>query len=353
MKPYLSAAALLTVAFVFAAQASADIPAGYLGTPYKGTPWPLPGRIDFENFDLGGYNVGFKTEHHLAGAPIGCSGGDYRTDADQPTMCKTNQGTEVDKYADGTLYPSAQNPVSYYIGAVRPSDWIQLTVNVKTAGTYKLSSTLASDADKIDLTLQFNGVEKLHFQTPAGGGYHQWVPAPLFAEVQLEAGVQVLRLVCNREHVNADYIQFSLVTPGGLDDGSVGGAGAGSGGVSGTAGGGAGGASGGSGPSGGAAGSTDSSAGSTSVAGASAAGANAAGASAAGASSTAGASGQSSSTAGAPSGITPVGNASGTDSGCACKIGAPSPSRSLQGVLLTALASALYLTRGRRRRTRR
>ncbi len=346
MKPHLLCATLLAISFAVVAPAHADIPAGYAGTPYKGTATPLPGRVDFENFDLGGYNVGFKTEHHLAGAPIGCSGGDYRTDADQPTMCKTNQGTEVDKYADGTLYPSPTNTVSYYVGAIRPGDWLQVTVNVKTAGTYKLSSTFASDADKIDLTLQLNAVEKLHYTTNAGGGYHQWVPAPLFAEVQLDAGVQVLKLICNREHVNADYIQFSLVTPSGLDDGNTGAGGAGTGGSGGAVG--AGGA-----PSAGAAGAVSAGTGGASSAGDSAGGASAAGASstagssAAGAATTAGA-GAASSSAGAPSTVTPVGN-SPADSGCGCRIGAPVSSRAMQGLWLAAIAAVLAVVRRRRR----
>lgn len=347
MKPFVFGAVSVLSVLAFAAPALADVPAGYMGTPYKGTATSLPGRVDFENFDVGGYNVGFKTEHHLGGAPIGCSGGDYRTDADQPTMCKTNQGTEVDKYADGTLYPSAANPVSYYVGAVRPSDWIQVTVNVKTAGTYKLSSTLASDADKIDLTLQFNGVEKLKYQVAAGGGYHKWVPAPQFAE--LDAGVQVLRLICNREHVNADYIQFSLVTPGGLDDGSTGSAGAGGGGAgaAGSAGGGSAGAAGAG--SGGTAGSgvAGDTTGGTSSAGASIAGASAAG----NTSTSAGASSAGASSAGAPSTL-PPGNSSAADANCSCRISAPVSKHPLQMGLLALVAGVLGIARARRRRTR-
>jgi hypothetical protein len=348
MKPFVFGVASVMSALAFAAPALADVPAGYAGTPYKGTATSLPGRVDFENFDLGGYNVGFKTEHHLGGAPIGCSGGDYRTDADQPTMCKTNQGTEVDKYADGTLYPSAANPVSYYIGAVRPSDWIQVTVNVKTAGTYKLSSTLASDADKIDLTLQFNGVEKLKYQVAAGGGYHKWVPAPQFAEVQLDAGVQVLRLICNREHVNADYIQFSLVTPGGLDDGSTGMAGAGGGGAAGSAGSGSAGAT-----SAGSGGSAGSGVAGDSTGGTSSAGAGVAGASTAGSASTsAGASSAGAASAGAPSTSLPTSNSPAADAGCSCRISAPVSEHPLHALLLALVAGVGGIARARQRRAR-
>jgi len=198
--------------------------------------------------------------------------------------------------------------------------------------------------------LQFNGVEKMHFTTNAGGGYHKWVPTPLFAEVQLEAGVQVLKLICNREHVNADYIQFSLVTPTGLDEGDSGAGGAGSGGASGASG------SGGALTAGSAGADSAGSGGSTASAGQSASGASAAGASgvagaaasSAGAASTAGAGGAPSS-AGAAGALTPGSNSPAEDSGCGCRIGAPVSSRAMGGWWLAAIANALVLARRKRR----
>lgn len=339
MRHLVVGAAFFVTALAAGAPARADIPAGYTGTPYKGTPWPIPGRIEIENFDLGGYDVGFKTEHRTMSAPIGCSGGDYRTDADQPTMCKTNQGNEVDKLSDDTLYPSAANPVSYYIGAVRPNDWWQITVNVKTAGTYKLSTTWASDADKIDVTLFFNGVQKLKHNTNGTGGYHKWVAGPLFAEVQLDAGVQVLRFQTTREHVNADYVQFSLVTPGGLDDGS-GDTGAGGAGTGGAANGGA------AGSAGASAGSSGSGVGGDGAGGSLTAGASSGGASAAGASATGGAS----ASAGAPSVGLPSNMTDSQDSGCSVVVRGSVPS--LRGMMMAAVAAGLLLARRRRSATR-
>ena len=350
MRPYFFGALLCVSALVIGTPAHADIPAGYTGAPYKGTPWPIPGRIDFENFDLGGYNVGFKTEHHSKGAPIACSGGDYRTDDDQPTVCKTNQGTEVDKLADGTLYPSAANPVSYYIGACRPTDWVQITVNVKTAGTYKLSSTWASGADVIDVTLFFNGVQKANYKTSAASDYHKWVPGPQFATIDLDAGVQVFKFVANREHVNYDYIQFSLVTATGLDDGA-GSAGAGSGGAT------AGGAGGTNGTSGGAAitGGTGGTGG-TSAAGDNAGGALSGAVNSAGADAVAGGSGAPMSVNAGAGGAGNAGAASVLPTPVADKGGCTvsptgSASRSRAAFVFAALGGAFALLRRRPRRT--
>ena len=47
--PSLPAAALLAALFLAAVPANADIPAGYKGTPFGGTPRAIPGGIDFEN----------------------------------------------------------------------------------------------------------------------------------------------------------------------------------------------------------------------------------------------------------------------------------------------------------------
>lgn len=345
MKPHVVCATVFTSVLALAAPAFADVPAGYAGTPYKGIATAIPGRVDFENFDVGGYNVGFMTNHHTLGGPVGCSGGDYRTDADQPTMCKTNQGTEVDKLTDGTLYPSAAMPVSYYIGAVRPGDWVQLTVNVKTAGTYKLSSTWASGADQIDVTLFCNGVSKLNYKTTGGNDYHKWSVANLFGEVQLDAGVQVLKFVSNHEHVNADYIQFSLVTPNGLDDGNTGAGGAPGTGGAGTAG--SGGAAGAETASGGTAGASVVGGAGDAAGGSSGAASSAAGSSAAGApvASVAGAN-----SAGASTAIGMGTSAPGEDSGCT--IGAPGGPRPLHSILIALVAGALFIVCGRRRRTR-
>ncbi len=206
----------------FSARSHADIPPGYKGTPFKGAPAPIPGRINLVDYDMGGVNVGFNTTHRSDAAPVGCAGSDYRTDLPVPTLCKTSQ-MDNDRYTAGplmgTYYPSPAT-ADYYIGAVRPNDWVNVTVNVKTAGTYMLSSTWASAGGSIDMKVFFNDVLKNETKAPTTGGYHNWVPFPNYAMVQLDAGVQVMKFQSVVEHLNWDYIQFSLVLPdGGVDNG--------------------------------------------------------------------------------------------------------------------------------------
>jgi hypothetical protein len=213
--------------FLASLAARGDVPAGYKGTPFGGMPKAIPGRVNLIDYDMGGSGVGFQVVHQ---GDVGCAGYDYRMDKPTATLCKTS-ATEKDHWSAGPMmgmqYPSADT-ADYYVGAIRPGDWVQVTVDVKTAGMYQLSTTWASAGGNIDVKISFNGTLATEFKGPATGDYHNWVPGPNFAQVMLTAGVQVMRFQSVVEHVNMDYVQFTLVGPGGTLDPS------GSGGMTGT-----------------------------------------------------------------------------------------------------------------------
>src|SRR5258707_11945701 len=83
-----------------------------------------------------------------------------------------------------------------------------------------LSSNWTTTYGSNDRNVIFNDVLKNETKAPTTGGYHNWVPFPNYAMVQLDAGVQVMKFQSIVEHLNWDYIQFSLVLPdGGVDNG--------------------------------------------------------------------------------------------------------------------------------------
>ncbi len=366
------------------AAAYADIPAGYKGTPFDpavagGTfngmpttaittagPYPIPGRLEFENYDMGGLNVGYFTTDH-----IGCAGGAYRKDGQTASLCATspmadttygapngdvfyNTGTAL----DGTTYPNATT-LDVYIGAVRPGDWVNITVNVATAGTYAVSSTWASGNGNpgkeggdgaMELKISTNGTMVLDWQATfpnfnTTANFHNWKTYDM-GTVTLPAGVQVIKMLSVDPHLNLDYVQFSVpgADGGAGTAGTTGGtAGAGTAGTNGTAGAtGSAGATGGSaGATGGTAGAGVGSAGATGSAGAGSAGAGSAGASGgAGATGSAGASG--SAGAAAP--------ARGSSSGCSFALASDRPSKTGALGLGVSVALAGFLARRRRRR---
>jgi hypothetical protein len=239
-----------------AASALADVPAGYKGKPFdpavaggagiipptvKAGPYSIPGRLDFVNYDLGGEQVAYQAGDHITSK----NGDGYRTDRATATLCLTavskpdiwyDSGTAM----DGMAYPSSTT-ADFYVGAVQVNDWFNFTVDVKSAGTYSLSTTWSSGNGPpggeggdgaMGLQVLVNGTKLVDwkasfpdFQNKAN--FHNWKPYPNFATITLEAGLQLIRLQCTTKHLNLDYVRFDLV-------GADGGTGAGTGADSGT-----------------------------------------------------------------------------------------------------------------------
>jgi MYXO-CTERM domain-containing protein len=224
--------------------ARAAIPADYQGKPFdpalaggagiipatvKAGPYPIPGRLDFVNYDLGGEMVSFHAGDHLTNK----EGGGYRTDMPVATFSKTSP-TKPDVYygtgtaMDGMPYPNATGS-DFYIGAVQVNDWFDFTVDVKTAGMYTLSSTWSSGNGPpggeggdgtMGLQVFVNGTKLAdwkdsfpNYQTTAN--FHNWKPYPSFATIALEAGLQLIKLQSTSKHLNLDYVDFELVGGGG------------------------------------------------------------------------------------------------------------------------------------------
>jgi hypothetical protein len=362
---------------VSAPAARADVPAGYKGKPFdpataggkgvipatvKAGPYAVPGRIDLINYDLGGVGVAYDCAHHEVKGGFG-----YRTDTPTATLSLTAPSKpdlwyQAGAALDGTPYPSATTE-DFYVGAIDAGDWFNYTIDVKTAGTYAVSSTWSTGNGppgagagdgSMGVQISINGALAASWQATfpdlTKANYHNWKPYPSFATLTLEAGLQVLKIQSTKDHFNFDYLELALADAdagvAGAPDGAAGAGGGGTAGAAATGGAssasgvaGAAGVAGASGAGGarGAAG-TSGAAGSSSQAGASGAPPGAAGASASTGSGAAPATG----TGGAgPPGAAPSGG------GCGCALASPDP-RSALGVLLGCVACAA-LARARRR----
>ena len=89
-------------------------------SPYGGTPWPVPGTIQAEDFDNGGQNVSY---YNPDGANIY---GQYRPKAKISIEASTDAGG------------------GYDVAATRTGEWMNYPVKVKAAGTYTLQVRVAS-----------------------------------------------------------------------------------------------------------------------------------------------------------------------------------------------------------------
>jgi outer membrane protein assembly factor BamB len=168
-------------------------PSSFPATYPSGAPWPIPGSIDFDNYDVGGQGVGYNT-----GTSVN-QGGQYRHD-----------GVSMAVSTD----PTGGN--GYYVGWNEPGDWYDYTVNVKTAAAYTVLFRVASGATWLSVAGTFhvqdeNGKNLTgSLSAPVTGGWDTWTTVT--GTMQLAAGNHMLRVVVDTGNglYNFNYMIFSV-----------------------------------------------------------------------------------------------------------------------------------------------
>jgi hypothetical protein len=141
------------------------------GQPFGGTPAPVPGTIQAENFDNGGQNVGYFDTTSGNSLPAG-----YRS------------GTDVD------IESSSDSGGGFDIGKTRAGEWLNYTVNVVSAGTYNLNVRIANIGTGGVFRVEVDGVDKTGaMSVPNTGGWQTWQTVTK-SGISLTAGTHVVRL---------------------------------------------------------------------------------------------------------------------------------------------------------------
>lgn len=155
------------------------------GTPYGGTPAPIPGRIEAENYDLGGEGVGY---HDLSD---GNAGGVYRTD---------NVDIKISPDGDG----------GYAIGWFQSGEWLEYTVHVRLTALYDIRLRLGSIYPGRTLLLSFNGTNIIDpVAVPVVAAWDTPLATVTLTNVLLTAGRQVMRVTVGPlDWVDLNWIDF-------------------------------------------------------------------------------------------------------------------------------------------------
>ncbi len=159
--------------------------------PYPSTPAAIPGTVMAENYDTGGQGVGYNV------SSINGSNNGYRTD-----------GVDLEAAAA----PATGND----LGWTAAGQWFRYTVNVATAGTYKVSFLVAAPAavtDAFHVSNSSGANLSGSVNVPATGGYQTWVT--ITANVTLPAGTQTLTLDQDAGGWNIASFAFALTSGGG------------------------------------------------------------------------------------------------------------------------------------------
>jgi uncharacterized protein involved in high-affinity Fe2+ transport len=171
------------------------------GSPYGGTPAPVPGTVYAANYDTGGQGVGYNV------TSTNGSANSYRSD-----------GVDLETTTDTSPTSAAGN--GYDIGWTTGGQWFNYTVDVATAGTYTIGFRLASpygitDALHVDNSSGTNLTGSV--AVPDTGGYQDWTTVD--ASVTLPAGEQTLTVDQDDNGWNIHYMTFTLTSGGGGSSG--------------------------------------------------------------------------------------------------------------------------------------
>ncbi len=168
--------------------------------PFSGTPAPLPGLVQAEDFDNGANGVAYKD------TTAGNSGGQYR-------------GTDVD------IEDTADSGGGHDVGWAGAGEWLKYTVNVAAAGLYDIEVRVASAGSGGTFHIEVNGSNVTGSLTvPNTGGWQTWTTVRK-SGVNLPAGAQVWRLVLDTNGGTSavgNFNYFRVSAAGGSGSGSGG-----------------------------------------------------------------------------------------------------------------------------------
>ncbi len=152
---------------------------------FTGTPIPIPGTLEVEDYDLGGEGIAYHDND------VANQGGGYRLE----------EGVDIGGGPEG----------GYVLGYVGNGEWLEFTVNVTQSGTYSLTAGVASAdaASRFDLT--FPGGARTSFSTPLTGDWNAYQEINAEGTIDLTAGIQIVRLTISGDRAfNLDQVKFKL-----------------------------------------------------------------------------------------------------------------------------------------------
>lgn len=147
-------------------------------TPYGDT-IRIPGIVEAENYDKGGYNVAY-----------------YDTDKENEGKVYRNDGVDIVEATDG-----------YAVGYTKTGEWLEYTVNVMSDYDYTVEASMANGNAAPKINLVFDGKDTCSLTGKSTK--NDWDTYSLATgHVTLTEGVHTMRLIFNNNYTNIDYIKF-------------------------------------------------------------------------------------------------------------------------------------------------
>ncbi|HPF35485.1 MAG TPA: glycosyl hydrolase [Candidatus Krumholzibacteria bacterium] len=138
------------------------------GTPFAGTPAPVPGRIEAEDYDLGGEGIAY---HDAEAANIGM-------------LYRTGEGVDLEWAAGG----------GYDVYWIVAGEWLEYTITAAETGLYDIVPHVATVPGFGNFTLSIDNEDVSGVRNVTStGGWQFWTPIRI-ENVPLTAGRHIMRL---------------------------------------------------------------------------------------------------------------------------------------------------------------
>jgi len=173
-----------------------EVGSGCPQAPYRIAATPLPGTVEAEDYDIGGPGIAYND------SDIGNNGGAYRT-----------EDVDIEGTTDAGF--------GFNVGWTVPGEWLEYTVDVVEGGVYDVEVRVASAAGGGTLHVELDGVDitgPLSF--PSTGGWQIWTTIRA-EDVEVNPGLQNLRLAIDAGEFNVNWISIDVPAPPSPDDSVV------------------------------------------------------------------------------------------------------------------------------------
>jgi hypothetical protein len=148
--------------------------------PYKDVAAAIPGKIEVENYDVGGSGKAYSDKDDDN------KGGEYRDDA-----------VDIVKAGNG-----------YAIGYTQEGEWLEYTVKVAKSGEYNLNASYATSSENVGFKLYVDGNAVTdNIIVPQGADWETYSTYEA-GKVNLTEGEHVLKLEIVGNYVNLDWFEF-------------------------------------------------------------------------------------------------------------------------------------------------
>ncbi len=161
---------------------------------FSGSPFAVPGVIEFEDYDLGGSMVAFE-------------------DADPANLGEAYRSDAVD------IGPLIDESGGYYVGWTEPGEWLEYTIEVEEAQKVQILLIVAAETEKGELVLELDELPLTnHLFVPSTGSLDVY-DTLMIEDLFLPQGIHKLKIGIVSGGVNLDrmeiesYDLFILTTP--------------------------------------------------------------------------------------------------------------------------------------------